>query len=191
MLRHFTGFYKQDLKKLNLSAYILMYASDLSPLASVCPACSAKGSLSPHASYERGIAIYADGVHYERMRIVRHLCGCGRTHAVLPELIIPYRTYSILFILMVLKAYHFRSMNGETVVGIAERYEIAVSTLYRWKACFEEHRRLWLGLLDAAIKAVEEFFAVLCRGPRYLSEELACFFLRFGFSFLGSRIDTS
>jgi transposase-like protein len=94
-------------------------------------------------------------------------------------------------VLAALKAYCFRRINGETVVDIVERHEIAVSTLYEWKACFKEHRGLWLGLLGEAIQSVEEFFSALTSGPQYLPEMLSCFFLRFGFSFLQPRIDTS
>jgi hypothetical protein len=93
--------------------------------------------------------------------------------------------------LAVLKAYYFRRISAETVVDIAERHEIAVSTLYRWKACFKEHRSLWLGVLGEAIKAVEAFFYTPTWLPQYLSGILIGFFLRFGFSFLQSRIDTS
>jgi hypothetical protein len=93
--------------------------------------------------------------------------------------------------LAVLKSYYFRSIRAETVVDIAERYEIAASTLYRWKACFKEHRSLWLGVLDEMVEAVEAFFNTPTSGPHYLSEILIGFFLRFGFSFLQSRIDTS
>jgi transposase-like protein len=43
---------------------------------------------------------------------------------------VPHKSYSILFILHVLKAYFFRE---ETVAALCLRYGIGVATLYAWK----------------------------------------------------------
>jgi hypothetical protein len=102
----------------------------------------------------------------------------------LPELIVPYGRYSILFMLMALKSYYLRSISGETVVGVAMRYEIAVSTLYRWKVLFEEHKRLWLGVLASVSEDVGRFIEKFISERSESSGLLCGFTLRFGFSFM-------
>ncbi|WP_276624136.1 DUF6431 domain-containing protein [Syntrophomonas wolfei] len=64
--------------------------------------------------------------------------SCGHTHAILPEVIIPYRSYSILFILTVLRDYYTRS---DDIWEIGDKYQIAVSTLYLWIHLFH-----WQGI---------------------------------------------
>lgn len=191
MIRQFTQFYKQNLKKLNLDAYLLAYTSDLSASSSSCPGCGAGRSLSPHASYNRGVAVYDGGMRYRRFAVARYLCKCGHTHAALPEIIVPYGRYGILFMLVVLKAYFFRNLTGETVAEIAPRHEISVSTLYRWKAKFSEHASLWLGALADIVAAVSEFMPLPDKPPNEASDTLARFFGRFGFSLMQTRRDTS
>jgi hypothetical protein len=191
MLRHFNKFYKLDFRKLNLDAYITLYASGQAFLGDICPICGGGGTLRGHGAYKRSAVLYDDGQIFRMMEVKRLICACGRTHAVLPELIIPYRTYSLLFVLMVLKAYYMRSIGHETVVDIAARFEIAVSTLYAWKKRFEEQRALWLGALAAISEAIEEFFSRHIRSAPHASAGLFDFYDRFGFSFMQGYQDTS
>ena len=77
----------------------------------------------------------------------RYLCSsCGHTHALLPSTLVPYSSYSLRFILTVLRAY-FLGLKG--VQQICDRAGISVSTLYRWKALFLSHKALWLGVLES------------------------------------------
>lgn len=79
--------------------------------------------------------------------VQRYRCGsCGHTHALLSSALVPYSSYSLRFILSVLRAYFLRT---DTVAGICERVGIAISTLYRWKKLFLTHKQLWLGVLEA------------------------------------------
>jgi hypothetical protein len=168
-----------------------MYKDDMNIFRRACFACGAEGSLSEHASYDRDLVLAGGAVVYRKIRIRRLLCGCGRTHAVLPELIVPYRSYSLLFILAALKAYFFRSISGKTASDIAEEYGIAVSTLYEWKKLFLKHRELLLGALAAVTEALEMFFSVLSSPPCSASEKLRDFHARFGFSFMQKQTNTS
>ncbi|HBK52428.1 DUF6431 domain-containing protein, partial [Syntrophomonas wolfei] len=69
--------------------------------------------------------------------IIRYKCdSCGHTHALLPEFLIPYRSYSLLFILAVLKDYCL------TIEKISEKYGIAASTIYTWKALFLKNKKI-------------------------------------------------
>lgn len=89
-----------------------------------CPACGSRGNCIPHAGYRRSLIDLEGGaVVYTSLEVKRVCCGsCGHIHAVLPDFIIPYTTYSLLFILQVpvrsvlrwdgstlTTQYHFRS----------------------------------------------------------------------------------
>jgi hypothetical protein len=168
-----------------------MYKDDMSVFGHACPACGVKGKLSEYASYDRDLVLADGAAVYRKIRISRLRCACGRTHAVLPELIVPYRSYSLLFILTALKTYFFRNILGKTVSDIALEYGTAVSTLYEWKKLFLEHRELLLGALRAVTEAPEAFFSVLSSPPCYASEKFRDFHARFGFSFMQKPANTS
>ena len=71
---------------------------------------------------------------YGRVQIRRVRCGsCGHTHAILPDHIVPYSTYSLQFILRVLAEYF---LGLRTVEQLCRRYAISASMLYQWKALF-------------------------------------------------------
>lgn len=113
-----------------------------------CPACHARASMSPFASYRRYLVEVKNGEPLTRtVTVQRYRCGsCRHTHTLLPSILVPYSSYSLRFILGVLRAYFLRT---DTVAGICERAGIAVSTLYRWKKLFLTHKQLWLGVLEA------------------------------------------
>ena len=116
-----------------------------------CPLCCRKGECRIHAYYYRYAVDFIDGrpvVH--RLRILRVIClCCGHTHAILPDPIIPYDSYSLFFILRVLADY---SIHSGSITSICERFCITPMQLYRWKALYQDHRREWQGLL----KSVEQ-----------------------------------
>ena len=90
-----------------------------------------------------------------RLKIARYKCSsCGHTHAILPESIIPYQSYSFLFIIAVMRDYYTRIL---TVVNICDKYNISTSTLYSWKELFLRHKKLWLGLLEDAYTSSLDF----------------------------------
>jgi len=112
--------------------------------------------------------------------IDRFRCGsCHATSAVLPDILVPYKTYSLLFILVVLQA---SLLNHWTVERLCEHFCIAAATYYAWKTRYLSHKRLDLGVLEKYI----------ARNDRHLKEPrsiltcdlLVSFFKRFGFSFL-------
>lgn len=116
-----------------------------------CPLCHRKGECRIHAYYYRFAIDFIDGhpvVH--RLRILRVMCSCcGHTHAILPDPVIPYSSYSLFFILQVLFMYLSHSM---TVSVICDSFCITPMQLYRWKSLYQDHRREWQGLL----KSVEQ-----------------------------------
>lgn len=143
-----------------------------------CPVCGARGCCSPHASYTRWMISIHHGVRAEyTLTIKRVMCAsCGCTHALLPDVLIPYGSYSLRFILHVLRAYLNRNC---TVAVLCGRFSIAVSTLYAWIALFNEHANLWLSVLERISRVslqVLDFFENIDMLP-------FSFFRRYGFSF--------
>ena len=155
------------------------------PSIETCPACGARGCCSPHASYTRWMISIRHGVRAEYiLTIKRVICAsCGCTHALLPDVLIPYGSYSLRFILHVLRAYLNR--NG-TVAALCGRFSIAVSTLYAWIDLFNEHTNLWLSVLERISRVslqILDFFENIDTLP-------FSFFRRYGFSFLQNRRTT-
>jgi hypothetical protein len=81
---------------------------------------------------------------------------------------------------MTLKDYALRALS---VAGICQKYGIAVSTLYSWKARYLKHKALELGpLVEKALLLKDKYLSKaedICRDG-CLNE----FFARFGFSFM-------
>lgn len=100
-------------------------------------------------SYERYLVEFRNGEPAAwSITVQRFQCSsCGHTHALLSSALVPYSSYSLRFILAVLRAYFLRT---GTVAGICVKAGIAVSTLYRWKKWFFMHKQLLLGVLEDA-----------------------------------------
>ena len=112
-----------------------------------CPICGTNQSCSNHGSYERCMITIAGQTRKEVMvSINRVICSsCGKTHALLPDLLIPFASYSLKFVLHVLRAYLCRT---GTVAQLCESFAISISTLYKWIHLFKEHANLLLSSLD-------------------------------------------
>lgn len=115
-----------------------------------CPHCGRKGRFKRHGEYSRYIVEWAGGKkHCSLISIVRFRCGdCGRTHAYLPSLMIPYTSYGLCFVLAVLIQYFQKSM---TVMQICESYDISESILYRWVHLFERRYGEWMEIITCGI----------------------------------------
>jgi len=147
-----------------------------------CPRCGASGKLSPYGSYSRNLVSCKGGMTIEsRVSPLRFECAsCGATHALLPDILIPYSPYSLRFTLSALIAYFERDT---TVAAICERFSIAVSTLYSWKERLIEHKELLLGILASQAESSIDFLRNLL-GAACLSGQLRSFFHRHAFSFM-------
>jgi len=145
----------------------------------ICPSCGAKGCCREHDNYYRLLITIEFGKrkkHY--IEIPRIFCeSCGTTHAILPDVLIPYRSYSLRFILFILAQYLQRDC---TVEVFCEHWDIAIATLYSWKDIFLEHASLWLGKLAEA--------SVLCEKTinhiRESEKSTHDFFEKYKFSFM-------
>ena len=182
MIRLFAGLCKSLLKKISEEAVFQKATDEYSHHGKKCPSCGAAGQLAAHGQYSRDLTSFSEGtITDSRASPKRVRCeSCKATHAILPDIIIPYCRYSLVFILAVLIAYYER---GDTVVKICERYLISVSTLYEWKKRMLSHKELMLGVLISQKTPALAFISGLL-GSRCLSDPLLHFFRKHGFSFL-------
>lgn len=147
-----------------------------------CPYCGAKHpQWSAFASYKRYLISFEKGIPVTyQIKISRIICSsCRHTHAILPEIIIPYGSYSLIFILTVLRDYYLTHM---TIQELCDKYLIAASTLYAWKRLFLIHKKLWLGILEDAITEPLTFLSSL--PSLATSDDLNTFFHHHAQSFL-------
>lgn len=114
----------------------------------ICPSCGAHGKCLVHGHYQRWIIDFEGGKpHQEQVTITRVKCSsCGHTHALIPDLFIPYGQYSLTFVLHVLCQY----FDHQKTADICARFMITVSMLYRWIELFRSHRQEWLGVTDSS-----------------------------------------
>lgn len=149
MIRPFTVFCKLNQIPFSDSRWFQQESHALNRTDGICPVCHAKTSMEFFASYKRYLVEWKEGEAAEKaVTVQRFQCSsCGHTHALLPSMLVPHSSYSLRFILAVLRACFLKA---DTVAGICETAGIAVSTLYRWKRWFFTHLQLLLGVLEAA-----------------------------------------
>lgn len=140
-----------------------------------CPWCGSKGNCVSHGSYMRSMADFTYGkTVYGEICVLRLCCtSCGHTHAILPDVIIPYSEYGLFFILRVLAEYF---LPLHTVGKLCSRFGISVSMLYRWRDLFLSHKQEWLGMLVSAETTPSAFIKGLCFLEQY-SISFACQFV--------------
>ncbi len=191
MIRLFTAFCKLILN--NLSQEDALTEEDVflsetrafNPISASCPFCGAPGKLTEYSQYDRNLVYYEDGqISVKTVSPLRFKCAsCNRTHALLPDIIIPYSPYSLRFKLSALIAYFERDT---TVVAVCERFGIAVSTLYSWKYLLRSHRKLLQGALAALTTPALAFLTDFLSSANP-DQVLKTFFLKYGFSFMQQR----
>ena len=158
------------------------------PEKETCPICGSRSECHVHAYYNRTVTDVIDGHRFKHsICVMRVICeSCHHTHAILPDHIIPYRTYGLLFVFRVLSEhfFHFRSIES-----ICERYEISIRQFHKWKRLFKLHKELWLGELKNLRTDARAFMKTLISNPyNGFSSE---FISRFAFSFLQSHKNPS
>ena len=149
MIRLFYVFCKLNQVKFSDRQWFEWESGKMKPWTQPCPVCGAKGCMDVSGHYERYLVSWEDGGAVSRIITVerRQCASCGHTHAVLPSCLIPYKSYSLRFILIVLRGYFLRACPVEQLCG---RYGISISTLYRWIKLFKRHKALFLGVLEDA-----------------------------------------
>ena len=182
MIRLFTALCKAFLKKSNDEQAFRDATDGYTHHGKRCPRCGAAGQLSEIKGYSRCVVYRSDGKTVDLHIWVRRFkcASCGATHALLPDILVPYSIYSLQFKLSVLIAYFEREM---TVVKICESFDIAVSTLYEWKKLMARHKDLMLGALISLKTPALDFLRNLLGSDR-VSDSLSNFFEKQNFSFM-------
>lgn len=156
----------------------------------VCPKCGTTHSCTERPTYPRYlISFEMDNLITHSIDVRQVQCSsCLSIHAILPDCLIPHSSYSLSFVLTVLRA-HF--LSSCTVESLCLRFQISTSTLYAWIRLFFKHKRLWLGLLQDSELSVYSFLNNIYR--TFFSTRL--FFNTYHFSFLQyaftTRFDSS
>jgi len=189
MIRLFKSLCKSMLEKLSDEAIFQEATDGFNYHNERCPNCGAAGKLSPYGEYFRNLVSHnGEKIVESSVEALRFECAsCGKTHALLPDIIVPYSQYSLRFMLTVLVAYFERNT---TVMAVCTYFGIAVSTLYAWKHRLLEHKNLLLGILESLKEPVQVFLQGLFDSMR-LSEQLSDFFCRYAFSFMQNRTEGS
>lgn len=165
-----------------------LFMKSFRPEREICPFCGRTGDCSVFAYYDRYVIDFIKGKPVtSSIMISRVRCSCGHTHAILPDPIIPYDSYSLFFILRVLMEY---SLRIRTVSELCDRFCITLTTLYRWKKLYREHRLEWQGLLktieQSMLASIKE---LICIDP--YCDLAESFFRKTGLSFLQSHRNPS
>lgn len=181
MIRVFTILFKTDFK--HVPSGIELFHEIMrkyNPEQEQCPPpCKTRGHMKQHSKYSRHLVDYDRSVQDHDVSIKRVKCEpCSRTHAAIPDVLIPHKTYCIIFILIVLKEY----FHTRAATAICKKYGIAISTLYAWRDRYLTHAVLDLGaIIEKALLTSTRWLegaADICR-----SGATHDFFGRFGFSF--------
>ncbi len=172
--------------KLNFQKYSLQdlpdpFFHEFTPDSERCPSCNAIGQCKPHGYYKRYLTDFDHEVVVERqIRIKRVICSCGHTHGIIPDSIVPYRWYSLPFIIYILSLYFSHT---KTTEWLCETYGFSHSTLYRWISVLSDHMLLWLGALLAHQTTALDFLSLLL-GYAIFSDFTRTFFHQTLYSFL-------
>ena len=184
MIRENSLFCKLIRIKTSSKALFDSFMDGFRPELAACPCCGANGSSRIHAYYDRSLVDFINGTPVRHsLCILRLICTCGHTHAILPDFIIPYSGYGLFFILRVLAEYFLRL---STVERLCERFSITLSQLRRWLQIFRMQKDEWLGALSSMETSGLSFLKILLTQTDY-SEFASAFVRRFAKSFLQSH----
>jgi len=147
-----------------------------------CPCCKAAGKCGVHGYYMRNLVDYCNnGISVKLIRVLRLVCKtCSHTHAVLPDIIVPYAQYTIRFMCTVVSE---RLTSATTIDAVCKKFDISYKTLYRFLEIYKEHKALWLGILESNEISPAQFFVVI-RTYEHFSDFMSAFTRQFVFSFM-------
>ena len=123
------------------------YMDNYQPQTEICPICKSQGNCRIHAYYNRSVIDFRYGHKVKSNLCVKRLiCGsCGHTHAILPDVLIPYASYSLIFILRVLGEFF---LDMTSIEALCEKFSITSMQFYKWLQLWRQHKQLWLGILS-------------------------------------------
>ncbi len=109
------------------------YMERFQPEQETCPICGSTGTATSITTTGRSIIDFKAGRQEKSdLCILRVFCDSRRhSHAVLPDIIIPYSSYSLFFVLRLLGEY-FAGLF--TIEQLCERYDISQNQFFKWLA---------------------------------------------------------
>ncbi len=122
-----------------------------------CPKCHAKSNFSIHGHYNRNLVIISEDdnlCHEYNVVVTRVICNsCGSTHALLPDFIIPYKSFSF-----------------DSIICIVE--EVASSSAYKREIKDLNKEVKYLNtVIDRFKVTIKKFIKWICRKFSYPSED--------------------
>lgn len=119
-----------------------------------CPCCKSIGNCIKHAYYHRHLVDSADA---SSVRVLRVICkSCNHTHAILPDCIIPYRSYSLRFFLSVFADFYLHKFS---ISSICRKYLISWQLFKKWESLFLLHKSAFLGKLADMSTSICDFIS--------------------------------
>lgn len=161
------------------------YMAKFQPHLETCPLCGSTANCHIHDYYDRSLVDFRSGIRTRYSLCVMHIfCdSCEHAHAILPDVMIPYSSFSLLFILCLLGQYF---ADRFTVEQLCERYGISQNRFYQWLSLWRSHKQDWLGLLEDLSVSDLSFLRGILVSDRF-SDFSMQFALRFSYSFLQSH----
>ncbi len=137
--------YTKKLTNRSEISFIKQLQQSFNPDTFTCQGCGCKGNSRKSSSYRRyfiTLENYNSGnIDDQFIYIDCIYCKtCNYHHANLYDLIIPYRSYSLIFIMNVLSDY---AKHACSITELCSKWHIAISTLYSWRNTFRHHYQMW------------------------------------------------
>ena len=161
------------------------YMAKFQPHLETCPLCGSTANCHIHDYYDRSLVDFRSEIRTRySLCVMRIFCdSCEHAHAILPDVMIPYSSFSLLFILCLLGQYF---ADRFTVEQLCERYGISQNRFYQWLSLWRSHKQDWLGLLEDLSVSDLSFLRGILVSDRF-SDFSMQFALRFSYSFLQSH----
>lgn len=143
-----------------------VYMSRFQPKLETCPICGCKGGCHIHDYYGRNVVDFKNGGQVRmNVCVMRVFCEhCGHAHAILPDVVIPYSIYSLIFVLRVLGEY----FSGRyTIEQLCEIYGICRDQLYKWIALWGQHKHDWFEYLHKVEISDSDFWSQVVHSISY------------------------
>ena len=103
-------------------------------------------------SYQRDLITYHGGksvcLHISIIRVRIKGNMSRHTHAILPDILVPYSSYSIRFILSVIYLFNHRNCTSS---ALADRLFLSRSTINTWLRLYADHISKWLGSFATSV----------------------------------------
>lgn len=159
--------------------------------APCCPSCGAPRDRYCHnGSYSRQLICYSNGsLNDHLISVCSFKCrSCGRSHALLPSVIVPYSSYSLGFLTSLLYARITRKFPN--IPSLCLHFGISESTYYRIRKRFILDSKWLLLALDTFLEGAGPTHILKPADPVPFHAALSVFFCSTGHSFLQPAIST-